>query len=681
MSELRFETFTMPAGGIGPESPHPQFGVPPPPNAPDPAKIDPGVPPEEARYIRYGMPSNCLPYKLQDDLSRQREPRAFDVAVLENETLRATFLLEMGGRLWSLIHKPSGRELLFRNPVFQPGNLGLRVAWFSGGVEWNFCWAGHTPLTCERLFAARTRLPDGTPVLRLYEYERVRGLAYQIDCFLPDGSEALLVRVALRNPDDRTVPVYWWSNMAVPDQPGGRVIVPAESLLHFAYDTGWMSQFPHPRHEGVDRSYPVNIPIGNDDFYVIPPDRQPWITALDAEGRGLFQASTGGLRGRKLFVWGQLPACKHWQEFLNTPGHEYVEIQAGLERTQGSCRPLPGGATFEWLEAYGLMEAEPGIVHGPDWEAAWRHTGARLARSAALPALERMLEATRPMSLAAPEEVVRRGSGWGALERVRRERGGERPFCGPSLVFDDASLGPEQAPWLALLKQGGFPSAAPQEAPGSYMIQEAWLELLKASMNTATGQHWGSLLQLGVMHLAHDRYTEARSAWEQSLRHTENVWALRNLACLATMEKRQDEAMEGYRRAVRLAPDDWRLTVEYATALVFFKNPVECLALIDAAPAATRRRNRVRMLRLWAVIELDQLDVAAGIMGDPSLLEDAREGDGWTAELWYTYKAKCMAKEEGIPCDDALMDRVRNSCAPPRHMDYRMANTVQSLLG
>jgi tetratricopeptide (TPR) repeat protein len=183
------------------------------------------------------------------------------------------------------------------------------------------------------------------------------------------------------------------------------------------------------------------------------------------------------------------------------------------------------------------------------------------------------------------------------------------------------------------------------------------------------------------MHLAHDRRGEARAAWEQSLRHTENVWALRNLACLAAIEKRQDEAMERYRRAVRLAPDDWRLTVEFATSLALFKKPAECLALIDAAPAATRRRNRVRMLRLWAVIELDQLDVATGIMNDLSLLEDAREGDGWTAELWFTYKAKCVAKEEGVACDDALMDRVRKSHAPPRLMDYRMANTVQSLLG
>ena len=35
---------------------------------------------------------------------------------------------ELGGRLYSLVHKPLGRELLARNPVFQPANLALRNA-------------------------------------------------------------------------------------------------------------------------------------------------------------------------------------------------------------------------------------------------------------------------------------------------------------------------------------------------------------------------------------------------------------------------------------------------------------------------------------------------------------------------------------------------------------------------
>ena len=64
-------------------------------------------------------------------------------SILENDILRATFLLGFGGRLWSLFHKPAGRELLTVNPTIQFANLALRNAWFSGGVEWNIGTIGH----------------------------------------------------------------------------------------------------------------------------------------------------------------------------------------------------------------------------------------------------------------------------------------------------------------------------------------------------------------------------------------------------------------------------------------------------------------------------------------------------------------------------------------------------------
>ena len=95
--------------------------------------------------IGYGRVGSVLPYLVQDGYGRDRRPAEHKVAVLENDVLRATFLLDLGGRLWSLVHKPTGRELLYRNPVFQPANLALRNAWFAGGVEWNIGTIGHTP--------------------------------------------------------------------------------------------------------------------------------------------------------------------------------------------------------------------------------------------------------------------------------------------------------------------------------------------------------------------------------------------------------------------------------------------------------------------------------------------------------------------------------------------------------
>ena len=77
-----------------------------------------------------------------------------------------------------------------------------------------------------------------------------------------------------------------------------------------------MTQIPIPISDGVDMSYPTNFKRSADNFYCIEPGQQPWITALDDEGRGLVQTSTPRLRGRKLFVWGMGSGGRHWQEFF-----------------------------------------------------------------------------------------------------------------------------------------------------------------------------------------------------------------------------------------------------------------------------------------------------------------------------------------------------------------------------
>ena len=106
-----------------------------------------GLDEEMASNIRYGNVRSVLPYRLQDDYSRELVPQATTVAILENSYLRAVVLLELGGRLWSLEDKLGGRELLYNAGRIQLGNLGLRNAWFPGGVEWNLGTTGHTALT------------------------------------------------------------------------------------------------------------------------------------------------------------------------------------------------------------------------------------------------------------------------------------------------------------------------------------------------------------------------------------------------------------------------------------------------------------------------------------------------------------------------------------------------------
>src|SRR5262245_35301092 len=136
MSELRLSTWRLPAADLGTENPLPPLERP---------RYQPVLSGKPESDPEAGYVQDYLPYPVQDGYNRERPMRDLKVVVLENETLRAVFLLDYGGRLWSLLHKPSERELLYVNPIFQPANLAMRNAWFSGGVEWNMGVVAHTP--------------------------------------------------------------------------------------------------------------------------------------------------------------------------------------------------------------------------------------------------------------------------------------------------------------------------------------------------------------------------------------------------------------------------------------------------------------------------------------------------------------------------------------------------------
>ena len=285
-----------------------------------------GLDEEMARNIRYGGVSSVLPYLLQDDYSRDLSPQETNVAVMENDHLRAVVLLEFGGRLWSLQDKVLGRELLYNTDRIQFGNLGLRNAWFPGGVEWNLGTTGHTALTCSPVHAVSLEQPDGTPGLRIAEWERMRDLAYQVDFRLGPRSRHLVVDITVTNPNAEAVPAYWWSNIAVVSSAGTRVVAPSRSAFEFTY-TRPLHRVPVPGPSGLDLSYPHAAARTADYFYELDPGKLPWIAAINAAGVGLLHVSSRRLRGRScspggMSGWASLAGIPHGLDriLLRDPG-------------------------------------------------------------------------------------------------------------------------------------------------------------------------------------------------------------------------------------------------------------------------------------------------------------------------------------------------------------------------
>ena len=316
--------------------------------------------------MNYGIEESVFPYRCQDLYNRDLQPKEYDSVVLENDYLKATFLPCFGGKLWSLIDKETGKELLFRNDVVRPCNLGVRNAWLSGGIEWNSCFKGHNPFTCSLINTATAELEDGTPVLRFYYFERIRCAVVQMDFFLPNDSKLLFSRVRITNPNETVIPMYWWSNVAAVEKKGDRVIVPAVKSYTVNSNCD-VIKIDIPVFNGIDVTYPAGNITSNDFFWTTKGcgDRK-YIAQLDENGYGLCQTSTAMLKGRKLFVWGNSQGGHKWMNFLTSDDKSgrYDEIQCGLAHTQYESLPMPPHTVWEFLEGYGAMQADKEKVHG-----------------------------------------------------------------------------------------------------------------------------------------------------------------------------------------------------------------------------------------------------------------------------------------------------------------------------
>lgn len=596
-----------------------------------------GIDPDPARQ-------GLLPYFPLQDYDREPRDTEIETAVLENEHLRAVFLPGLGGRLWWLTDLASGDELLHQPDAIRLGNLALRNAWFAGGVEWNLGVTGHWALTADPVFTGRVDTEAG-PVLRMWEYERMLGLVWRVEAWLPADSRALLVRPVLQNRTGRDVPVYWWSNAATPLTEHSRVLVPAGSAQHFTDEQWSIQHVPVPEWDGRDVTRPAEARVPADYFFTIDPaEPKPWIAAVGADGGGVFQTSTRRLSGRKLFVWGTSPGGERWQEWLSGRGR-YLEIQAGLAPTQLDYVPLPAGETLSFTEAYGALPSEPRRATTAAWNEAVESARAAIDAVVDAPSLESADAIATTWQHRPPTEVSTNGaSGWGALEVAA----GHLP-ADPATPFPPSTLGTDQHPWLALAADGTLP---PGDAPAAPVSGEAWSARLDGR-----AQSWHDWLQLGLLRLAAGQTERGESALLSSLELRDTVHARHALAALATARGDSSRAAELLVVALHEHPGSLQLVRDALAALCAASQFEACLREIEALPSALRAYGRVRYWEAWAAVHLGLLDRARALLDEGIEIPDLREGEHSFGALW---SALCLASGSTEPLPARYDFRMRD---------------------
>lgn len=599
---------------------------------------------EDEIYEGYGRRANSYPYRQYSCYSRELKRRSVKTAILENDYLKAVFLPEFGGRLWSLWDKEKEQNLLYTNDVIRFSNLAVRNAWFSGGAEWNIGIIGHSPFTASPLFAGTLEDERGIPVLRMYEYERIREVTYQMDFWLGKHDRFLNARMRVVNTGSEVVPMYWWSNIAVPEHEGGRIIVPAKKAYTSKNRIVYKTDIPMVN--GVDITKYKNIPSSVDYFFEIPKEAPKYIAHIDDMGYGLLHLSTNRLQSRKLFSWGQKQGSDHWQDFLTEKAGRYVEIQAGLGKTQYGCLPMAPHTAWEWLERYGAVCLE---------EKEQKNSFAQLREKVTkqvlgMPAYQEMESVLKDTKKLAKKSAVlfQKGSGYGALKNAARKcEGGSKV----SRHLDFGECEEQQRIWEKFLLTGNLAQMNPSSRPPDFLSDEILVQKLADTITGINSGNWYAHYQLGLSYLQNKDYERAKASLLKSLELEENPWSYHGMASLYTITEEKEKAIEAIHSGLRMRKKDLSYLKEGFRILSLCGGFREMIAIYRDLDSRHQKDGRLKFYYIQALAQCNELQKAYDLLYENGglIIDDIREGEKAVEEIWKQLSQKLYGQDVPIP--------------------------------
>jgi len=385
----------------------------------------------------------------------------------------------------------------------------------------------------------------------------------------------------------------------------------------------------------------MNTKGQKDYFYYLPDDARKYEGYIFSDGTGLIQASTSRLKGRKLFVWGQQPGSETWQRFLNEDAGSYVEIQAGLGRTQYGCEPMQPYGTWEFAEVYGPIAIDPDVQKAD-------YTVFRFAVETALekaiPAqfLEDWLASTVSSIGRNHVQAVSYGGGEAALENRLRVSAG-LPVLNADLDFGET--GPAQYDFGHLLTYGYMPRCGGDHVPESFVSGRHWRELLETAATGPDRDNWLTWYHLGLVLMDEDSHNRQRDRLEpgisaiNALRRAADIKA-NGLVLYALSEElvrlgRFDEAAACAIKSCRLFGGDISVAKDSMRILVSTRAYDLALALYESLPENVRTDGRIKFWYASALVYIDRCEEALNILSRPSFAPaDFRESEQSVNLLW-----------------------------------------------
>jgi len=265
-------------------------------------------------------PNGVYPYVSYSETSNRPVVKNYKFIVLENDHIKITICPDLGGKVTSLVHKPSGKEVLYVPDVIRYTRILPRFYFVAGGIEVSFP-ISHSPTQNETVLYKIDRTKE-----RIYvtcgERELRFGMQWSVEYSLGPNDNFLTQRVIFYNPGTSAYPWMSWSNAALPSAPDTRYNFPKGTVLSHSskIDTiDWERQGPKTQTDIKEMT----------GYFWKTKDANAFGAFTPSLGSGLYHIADEKIAdGIKLWSYG-VGDDSAWS-VLSTARHQtYIEIQGG----------------------------------------------------------------------------------------------------------------------------------------------------------------------------------------------------------------------------------------------------------------------------------------------------------------------------------------------------------------
>ncbi len=311
-----------------------------------------------------GSSGRVYPLPFYDRINPEMVLKEWQALHIENDYLRVTVLPELGGRVYAMVDKINGYDVVYRNRAIKPALVGLAGPWLSGGIEFN--WPQHhRPSTYMPCSWAIEEGQDGSRTIWLSEIEPMNRMKGMHGICLHPGASYLELKARLHNRTELAQTFLWWANVATDVSEHYQSFFPEDVHVVADHAKRAISAFPfcEERYYGVnyaeraqsgvpvaekpaqfpkrddvaanDLRWYANIPVPTS--YMCLGSKHDFFGGYDhAIGAGIVHIADHHISpGKKQWTWGNHDFGYAWDRNLTEPDENgvwrpYIEIMAGV---------------------------------------------------------------------------------------------------------------------------------------------------------------------------------------------------------------------------------------------------------------------------------------------------------------------------------------------------------------